>query len=255
MQRVNYDAIAEGYDEPLRDHSVDPNLIEFLEEFRGIAHADTPILDVGCGTGKQLAANKAQFPGLPMTGLDLFRGMLTIARKRRPDISWVHGDGAALPFRGDSFVYACNQFSYPHVREKEKMFREIWRVLRPGGRFVLTNIDPWSMPDWIVYRFFPTARELDYNDFLPADTLGSLFEDTGFIRVRVHHRHWVNRQELGEFLRYAMQRHRTSQFMAIPDKDYLSGIEQLKHTCADARENELVVDSGFCLVTVRGDKP
>ncbi|NJN54677.1 MAG: noncanonical pyrimidine nucleotidase, YjjG family [Anaerolineae bacterium] len=51
-QRLNYDAIAHLYDEPLRDHVVDEHLIQF-----GKAHCSAVpghILDMGCGTGKRL---------------------------------------------------------------------------------------------------------------------------------------------------------------------------------------------------------
>src|SRR5712691_9606271 len=102
-------------------------------------------------------------------GGDVFVGMLRVAKQRGPRMAWVNGDGAVLPLHSDSFDYACNQFSYHHIQTKEHMMYDVWRVLKSGGRFVMTNIDPWSMPNWIVYRYFPAARDLDHQDFLRVE--------------------------------------------------------------------------------------
>ena len=57
--RVNYDLIAPTYDSgPFRGKEVDPHLLAFLAEREATAVAPR-ILDLGCGTGSQLAANQA----------------------------------------------------------------------------------------------------------------------------------------------------------------------------------------------------
>ena len=112
-QRVNYDAIAHLYDEPIRDHTVDENLARFLAVHRPDVSAR--ILDMGCGTGKQLAANRPHFPGVSMVGMDLFAGMLRQAQRRGQGVVWVQADNMAAPFADHSFHYITNQFSYPHV--------------------------------------------------------------------------------------------------------------------------------------------
>ena len=70
-----------------------------------------------------------------------------------------------------SFHYVTNQFSYPHIGDKRSFLAEVFRVLGPGGRFVLTNIDPWSMTGWALYRYFPESFALDERYFLPVATL------------------------------------------------------------------------------------
>src|SRR5512138_357642 len=97
-QRVNYDLIAHLYDEPGRDYEADENLIKFLDLRTDLQSSHLKILDLGCGTGKQLTANHHKFPEVEMTGLDLFQGMLNQAHNRCEAIDWVRGDSANPPF-------------------------------------------------------------------------------------------------------------------------------------------------------------
>jgi ubiquinone/menaquinone biosynthesis C-methylase UbiE len=255
MQRVNYNEIAPLYDEPSRDHAVDSYLLAFVASHPELAPSAMRILDVGCGTGRQLTANRRRFPAMAMVGVDRFTGMLNLAQQRDPSIAWVNGDGAVLPLHTDSFHYACNQFSYPHIQAKEHMVYEVGRVLKAGGRFVMTNIDPWSMPNWIVYQYFPAAREVDYQDFLPVERFVAVMRAAGFVNVHAHRAYRVTREAVQDFLVYASQRHRTSQFMAIADQDYRAGLQHLEQVIANAQGQQTFVDSEFCLVTIVGDKP
>lgn len=252
--RVNYDLIAHRYDEPGRDYNTDPNLVKFLSE-RTDDHTDSlRILDIGCGTGKQLTANYNDFPEMPMTGLDLFHGMLQQARKRCKAIKWIQGDSTAPPFGNNSFDYITNQFSYHHVRDKNRMMTSIFRILKPNGRFVITNLDPWAMPGWILYTWFPTSRQRDLSDFLPVDELTDLMQKTGFCNVSVRCSHSRSEEVLNDFLKYASQRHRTSQLMAIQDNEYESGVSKLRD-CVAKLGSDFRVSSEICLVWITGDKP
>ena len=253
-QRANYDLIAHLYDEPGRDYGIDPDLVEFLSETAEQRSSRCRVLDLGCGTGKQLAASHHGLAGIQATGLDLFYGMLVQARKRGAGIHWVQGDSANPPFASGSFDYITNQFSYHHIQDKKRMLSEIFRILKPGGRFVITNLDPWSMLGWIVYTYFPTSRQRDLVDFLPMHELTSLMQKAGFSNVRTTYRHTRGEENLSEFLAYASQRHRTSQLMAIPDNDYADGISRLKESVRKLSV-ESRISSEICLVCVRGDKP
>ena len=134
------------------------------------------------------------------------------------------------------------------------MIEATFRILRPGGRFVITNLDPWSMPGWIIYRYFPTTRQRDLIDFLPVDHLTAVMQETGFCNIRLEYKHSRKEENLGDFLRYASRRHRTSQLMAIPDSDYVEGIAKLReHVERPGIDSQ--ISSEICLVWVTGDKP
>ena len=63
------------------------------------------LLDIACGTGNQQIANRSLTPNAKFVGLDGSLGMLRQARRKMPDITWVHGDSAALPFASGSFDF------------------------------------------------------------------------------------------------------------------------------------------------------
>lgn len=254
QQRVNYDAIAHLYDEPLRDHALDANLQAFLAARPSLDPAQTRILDLGCGTGKQLTANRGHYGQMPMVGMDLFLGMVRQAQKRSRAIHWVQGDNTAVPFADSSIHYITNQFSYQHVQDKDQFWAEVWRILGPDGRFVLTNIDPWQMPGWFIYRHFPAAEALDFQDFLPADTLIHRLRQAGFAPVQIQRQPIVQNLTLRWVHQYASQRFRASELLAILDEAYLAGLQTIENELARYGP-EKIIASEVCLLTIKADKP
>jgi SAM-dependent methyltransferase len=249
--RVNYDDIATRYDDRRRDCAADERLAAFLAE--GQMSPDTArVLDVGCGTGKQLAANRTRYPRLRLTGVDASHGMLRVAAARDATVCWLQGDAQALPLQPAAFDYVTNQFSYPHIADKRRFAGEIFRVLRPGGRFVLTNIDPWAMEAWALYRYFPEARALDERDFVPRDRLVALLAAAGFDPVRVSSVDRSHVQDVDELLASASRRYSASQLMAIPDGAYAAGLQRLRD---DRGRGTRAVHSPFVVITIEAGKP
>src|SRR5262249_2581625 len=96
-------------------------------------------------------------------GLDGSLGMLRQARRKMPDIAWVRGDSAALPFASGSFDFVSCQYAFHHFRDKAGMLREACRILRRRGRFALYNMCPQESDDCITpisprFRRFLAAR-------------------------------------------------------------------------------------------------
>ena len=148
--RVNYDTIAHLYDtQPYRTKTIDLELLTWLGRH---GSAETlSILDIGCGTGNQLVANRAVVPHARLIGLDRSLGMLRQAQPKAPAIAWVQADGAALPFQAQSFDFVTCQYALHHIQDKAGMLRAVFQLLRRGGRVVLRNLCPQECADWLYY--------------------------------------------------------------------------------------------------------
>ena len=251
--RVDYDTIAHLYDTtPHRTKPVDPELLTFIRQRASCDNLS--VLDVGCGTGNQLIANRPVLADARMVGLDRFSGMLRQARLKAPDIAWVQADGSILPFQADSFDFITCQFALHHIQDKAAMLRETFRVLRGGGRFVVRNVCPQDCPDWLFYAYFPQSLVIDLEDFWPPETITAEMDKAGFAAVAVEREHLCFEQDLRVWLGDVRRRGTCSQLLAIPDAAYETGLRRLTDELA-AQSGPLLRRNHICLLTIRGGKP
>lgn len=103
------------------------------------------ILDLCCGMGRHALALKEA--GYEVTGLDLSEHLLNEARQQQgaEAIDWLRGDMRALPLEGgfDAVVNLFTSFGYfEKDAEHIQVLREIYRILKPGGKFVIDFLNP-----------------------------------------------------------------------------------------------------------------
>jgi SAM-dependent methyltransferase len=98
------------------------------------------VLDVACGTGN--AALLAQRAGAVVTGIDASPRLLQVARDRVAGADFVEGDAARMPFDDASFDAAVSVFGVIFAHPGEQAAAQIARVVRPGGRVVITAWPP-----------------------------------------------------------------------------------------------------------------
>lgn len=128
---------AQGYEQffvPAIFDQWPPRIIEAASVIEGDS-----VLEVGCGTGV-LAREviKRVGTGGGVVGLDLSESMLTVARGICPDVDFRQGNAMSLPFDDESFDVVIASFVLMFVPDPVKAVSEMWRVLRPGGRLVIT---------------------------------------------------------------------------------------------------------------------
>jgi ubiquinone/menaquinone biosynthesis C-methylase UbiE len=251
--RADYDTIAHLYDSgPGRVRSVDPELLAFVDQ-RASSEA-LSLLDIACGTGNQLVANRTAVPDARMVGVDRSSGMLRQACRKSPAVAWVQADAAALPFPAQSFDFISCQFAFHHFQAKAGMLREAFRVLRPGGRFVLRNLCPQESSDWLYYEYFPEAQLADLQDFWPPAAVIAVMEGIGFTTVTLEHEHLHFEQELREWIEIVRRRNTCSQLLAITEVAYDAGLRRLERELAEGTAPQRRADH-LCLMTIRGEKP
>ena len=110
----------------------------FIELFMGEGAVPEKLLDIGSGTGRLVSAFRQNLPHLSVTGIDLAHGMVICAKKRFAgcaDIMLVCGDAEILPFKNSSFDMVVSTSTFQWLSPLDGPFAEVWRVLKPGGRF------------------------------------------------------------------------------------------------------------------------
>jgi len=144
------------------------------------------ILDIGCGEGYYTdvftqTANE-------VIGLDIARPAIRLAAKRYPNITWLVGSGALLPFANASIDVVSNMFTQLHIDEMR-------RVLKPDG-YVLV-VTPATDHLWSVRaQLFDEVRAHDPEKFLTG--FGALFELQFQQQIRVPLN--LNQQDLRRLL-------------------------------------------------------
>jgi len=93
------------------------------------------VLDMGCGTGQFAKEAQARHPGWNICGVDIAPGMAKIARGHSPVVV---ADITALPFAPAAFDSVFSALCLQWVADKQRALSESLRVLRPGGRAVMT---------------------------------------------------------------------------------------------------------------------
>ena len=139
--------VRDGYDRWARvyDHDAnplpaleEPHLREALGDVRG-----RDVIDLGCGTGRHTAWLAAA--GARVTALDFSEGMLEQARRKVPaaDVRFIaHDMHEPLPLAAAAFDALVSGLVLEHLRDLDGFFRESHRVLRPGGRAVVSAMHP-----------------------------------------------------------------------------------------------------------------
>ena len=143
------------------------------------------MLDVGCGTGELLVRLAAHYPEASLAGLDAAPAMLDVARaKLSAKVDLREGWANELPWEDGSFdvVVSCNMFHF--ITHPVEAIGEMERVLRPGGRMVITD---WC-DDYLACRvcswYLRLASRAHYKTYTETECV-ALLEKAGHAQAKV----------------------------------------------------------------------
>ena len=115
---------------------------------------DTDVLDVGCGRGGTLYTLSQFYQAKTLTGIDITDANINFCCQNfdGEPIKFIKGDAENLPFSDNAFDILTNVESSHVYPDLFQFYREVNRVLKPGGYFLYTDIFPnQEIPSYLAY--------------------------------------------------------------------------------------------------------
>lgn len=162
-------------------------LVPLSEELKGRDQRTVAYADIACGPGSFLRQVRRAFPRLPALALDLSEAYLREARRelgRRPKMQLLVAKAEALPLPDAALDVATCIYLFhelpPEIRRD--VAREIARVMKPGGLFILVDsLQAGDEPDYDgLLEVFPELFHEPYFRSYLGDDLETLFGEFGF---------------------------------------------------------------------------
>lgn len=108
------------------------------------------LLDIGCGTGYLINMLKKYKATAEFYGLDLSEEMINISKSKNiKDAEFILGSANKLPFNDNTFdIVTCIQ-SFHHYPYPDEAMKEVYRVLKKGGIYILSDTGVGGIAAWI----------------------------------------------------------------------------------------------------------
>jgi SAM-dependent methyltransferase len=141
------------------------------------------VLDVGSGLGGASRCLVQEF-GCRVTGVDLTEEYCRVAARLArllgldSRVSYHHGNALAMPFEETFFDVVWTQHAAMNIADKSGLYREIWRVLKPGG--MLAIYDVLAGGGGPVHFPVPWARKSSISFLMTPQQMRDTLEETGF---------------------------------------------------------------------------
>ncbi len=148
----------------------------------GAGPAPGSIVDVGCGTGRLLRKARERWPHAHLIGVDPAEGMVKKARLMMPDSVFIVSPAELIPLPDSSVDLVVSTTSFHHWQDQLQGIREIRRILRPGGPFLLSDM---TFPQFML-KFIHHGR------FCNPQEVRDMFEQAG-LEVRMQRRSLLGR--------------------------------------------------------------
>ena len=174
--KKEFDRQAKDYDDAhYGDHArkIYPYILEEIAKYPASA-----ILDLGCGTGELLKQIAMQNHGHRLFGVDLSKKMLEIAYQKLENKAYLlYGDAEYLLFEKNKFdLIYCND-SFHHYPNPKKALKEVARVLKKDGIFLLGDCWQPLGSRWIMNLYMKISRSGDVKIYSKKQIMTLLSED------------------------------------------------------------------------------
>lgn len=177
-----YDRQAREYTITTGDYALFPGLKDEIDRFYGRAMANRPLLDLGCGVGRDTEHLLSR--GSVVVAADLSIEMLRVTSQRclPAEPKLVQLSMTDLPFKGDTFggAWICASLLHVPMNHLERALSEIRRVLAPGGT-VAISMKPGEGEGWHSGGSLTAPR---WFTFVNPEKFEKLLQSAGFGSVR-----------------------------------------------------------------------
>ncbi|MBL0371665.1 methyltransferase domain-containing protein [Rhizobium sp. KVB221] len=213
------------------------------------------VLDLGCGSGGIALFIARTLKPSQIVGFDVELPVIEQARRRATkaglagQVEFTQGPPGQMPFADESFDVVFSKDAMVHIPDKDAVFADIFRVLKPGGTFAAS--------DWLIaHDDEPSA---DMKDYLAAEGLSfgmaspdryiNAMERAGFVDVRAQSRNpWYREEAARELKRLQFELY--DQAVALTGKAFVD--KNIRTWLAMQK----VLDSGeHCPTHLRAIKP
>ena len=224
--QVDYDYLANRYDQCRALSQKDETLWRCLFEQHLGLDRTSRVLDVGCGTGRFSILIAKHFQ-CSVVGIDPSSSMLTQGRTKCSNGEFVclRARGEALPFSEGVFDVCLASQVIHHFQDKYQAFAEMYRVLHYGGRVGIRTSSHAHLRRILDYRFFPSALRIDCERLPDVPEVRDMLLAVGFSTVGQK----LVRQQLFESVDdYLAKLHDkySSVLSLISEEEYQSGLEE-----------------------------
>jgi len=207
---------------------------------------DSKILDVGCGIGGP-ARMIAFETGCKVTGIDLTEDFIRTAKLLSELVNlddlteFICADATKLPFNDESFDIVWTQHAQMNIKEKDKLYSEIFRVLKKGGKFIYYDI--FCTGNEPLYYPLPWAEESTISHLITVHEYADLLNETGFKEIKISEKTERSINFFRETFDKLVKEGPPKVGLNLLMKE--TAVEKLKNLLRNLTENKAAVQSGI----------